>query len=480
MSEKRNATEQNKSHQKSKTGSLRDWLRAPTFGDLAKDRIASLQNTILLGLLAIVILYTVYVLITWNDTAWHSLVMLGLLAVFFTFALFLIRRGYLGAVSWVLVGVIFLTSIENLNTFSFNIFNIVELIVFFTLTSLFLRPRTVVITGFCTLFGLAIFIYFRPSPLITGSSYVTVPVVLIIEFALLVLASRALERSFAQVDRSTQSLTTANKDLQNLTANLEQRVDERTKALSRQALQLQAATEVSRAVSSELDANDLIEKAVNLVRDRFDLYYVGLFLLDEQRHFAVLKAGTGEASREMLAGGHKLEINDDSMIGWCIHHKEARIALLVGEEAVHFSNPLLPNTRSELALPLITQGQVIGAMTVQSEDESAFSPEDITILQTLADQLANGIEKARLYKQIQQRAIELDFAREVANSAKDEAEKARLTAEEANRSLAAQMWQTAGQAALNEKMRGEQEITTLAHNVIQHLCKYLKAYSGVI
>jgi len=211
--------------------------------------------------------------------------------------------------------------------------------------------------------------------------------------------------------REVVSLATAfnsmTAQLHDLIDSLEQRVEDRTRALSRQAFQLQAATEVSRAVSSVLDADELIQQAVNLVRDRFDLYYVGLFLLDEQHRFAVLEAGTGEAGRQMRTNAHRLEVGDDSMIGWCITHEQARIALDVGKEAVRFNNPLLPDTHSELALPLISQGQVIGAMTVQSEQESAFTQEDITILQTMADQLANGIEKARLYEQVQQRSAEL-------------------------------------------------------------------------
>lgn len=248
-----------------------------------------------------------------------------------------------------------------------------------------------------------------------------------------------------------------------------------TAALSRQTFQLRAATDVSRTVSSVLNADDLMQQAVDLVRDRFNLYYVSLFLLDETRSLAVLKAGTGEAGRQMLAAGRQLELNDDTLTGQSISRQQAVIA-----PSVQSNNPLLPNTRSKLSLPLISLGQVIGAITFQSEKEAAFGAEDVTILQTMADQLANGIEKARLYEQIQQRAIELDKAREAANSAKDDAEKARAAAESANRSLAAQMWQTTGQAALNNKMRGEQDITTLTHNVIQHLCRYLEVHSGAV
>jgi PAS domain S-box-containing protein len=120
----------------------------------------------------------------------------------------------------------------------------------------------------------------------------------------------------------------------------------------------------------------------------------------------VLQAGTGEAGRQMVAQVHKLEVGGESMIGWCIANKQARIALDVGEEAVRFENPLLPETRSEVALPLVSRGEAIGALTIQSAEEAAFSEEDIAVLQTMADQLANAIANARLYEQARQEIAE--------------------------------------------------------------------------
>jgi GAF domain-containing protein len=168
---------------------------------------------------------------------------------------------------------------------------------------------------------------------------------------------------------------------------------------------------VSRAATSFLDPEELIQQVVNLVRERFDLYYAGLFLVDrtgewtgEPGRWAVLRAGTGEAGRQMMKAGHKLEIGGSSMIGWCVANAQARIALDVGEEAVHFENPWLPETHSEMALPLISRGQIVGAMSIQSTEEAAFSDEDIAVLQTMADQLAIAIENARLFEQAQIRA----------------------------------------------------------------------------
>ncbi len=186
--------------------------------------------------------------------------------------------------------------------------------------------------------------------------------------------------------------------------------------LASRALQLQTAAEVSHAASSILSLDELLPQVVELIRERFDLYYVGIFLVDEAERYAVLRAGTGQAGRLLLGRGHQLTIGDSSIpptdgdysvIGWCIANRQARIALDVGEEAVRFDNPWLPETRSELALPLISRGQVLGAMTVQSAKEAAFSETDVTVLQTMADQVANAIANAHLFEQTQRRVAEL-------------------------------------------------------------------------
>ncbi|MGC9395250.1 MAG: GAF domain-containing protein [Anaerolineae bacterium] len=179
-----------------------------------------------------------------------------------------------------------------------------------------------------------------------------------------------------------------------------------TERLAGRALQLQTAAEVSRAASAVLDPDDLIQEVVTLVRDRFNLYYAGLFLVepdpeDAAVQWAVLKAGSGEAGKRMVAQGHRLRVGGTSMIGWCVANRQARIALDVGQEKVRQPHPLLPDTRSELALPLVSRGDVIGALTIQSTQEGAFTPEDITVLQTLADQLANAITNARLYEALE-------------------------------------------------------------------------------
>jgi GAF domain-containing protein/anti-sigma regulatory factor (Ser/Thr protein kinase) len=165
---------------------------------------------------------------------------------------------------------------------------------------------------------------------------------------------------------------------------------------------LKAANRVGKEVSSILDLEQLLPQTVNIICEAYGLYYAGVFLLDEKGEYAVLRSGYGKAGRAMVAEGHKLKVGTDSMIGACIAMGEARIALDVGEERVHFKNPHLPHTRSEMALPLIYGGRALGAVTIQSSEERAFSEDDITTLITMAEHLAVAINNARLIEELKE------------------------------------------------------------------------------
>jgi GAF domain-containing protein len=169
-------------------------------------------------------------------------------------------------------------------------------------------------------------------------------------------------------------------------------------------------------------------EAVNLIRDRFGFYHAGIFLTDELQEYAILRAATGEAGREMLRRGHRLKIGPSGstgLVGNAAQRGEARIALDVGQDSEHYKNPLLPETRSEAALPLKTGGlksgrgtssfrtsseRIIGVLDVQSQSPAAFDAESIAVLQVIADQLATAIQNARLLQEIQGNLRELETA----------------------------------------------------------------------
>ena len=165
---------------------------------------------------------------------------------------------------------------------------------------------------------------------------------------------------------------------------------------------LKAANRVGKEVSSILDLEQLLPQTVNIICEAYGLYYAGVFLLDNAGEYAVLRSGYGKAGKAMVAEGHKLKVGTDSMIGACIAMSEARIALDVGEERVHFKNPFLPHTRSEMALPLIYGGKPLGAVTIQSSEERAFSDDDVTTLLTMAEHLAVAINNASLIDELKE------------------------------------------------------------------------------
>lgn len=186
-----------------------------------------------------------------------------------------------------------------------------------------------------------------------------------------------------------------------------QQLDDRTHELDRRLVQIRTAAEITRTLGVVLDPNLLLQQVVDLVRQRFNLYYVGAFLLDERAEYAVLSAGTGEAGMKMVSAGHKLPVGGASMIGWTIANRQPRIALDVGKDAVRFSNPLLPKTRSEMALPLLSSDQVFGALSVQSAQPEAFDDDDVAVLQGIADSLATALQNARLFQQAEQNLAEI-------------------------------------------------------------------------
>ncbi|MFO7540160.1 MAG: GAF domain-containing protein [Chloroflexota bacterium] len=173
---------------------------------------------------------------------------------------------------------------------------------------------------------------------------------------------------------------------------------------SEQRLQLQTASEVAAATSSIRDLNELMQQTVNLIQERFTLYYVGLFLIDPETKDAVLRAGTGKAGRLQMARNHCLRVGGKSLIGGATQDSKPRIIQDVTTAEEWLPNPLLPNTRSEMALPLRVRERVIGALTVQSATANAFDLTLISTLQTMSDQLAVAIENAQLLRQAETRA----------------------------------------------------------------------------
>jgi GAF domain-containing protein/HAMP domain-containing protein len=178
--------------------------------------------------------------------------------------------------------------------------------------------------------------------------------------------------------------------LRGLIGGLEERIQARTE-------QLQTSAEVGRTAASVLEPDEVLRQVVNLISDRFGFYYAAVFIVDSSGRYAVLREATGAAGRTLKEQHHQLEVSGQSMVGYAITRRQPRIALDVGEDAVRFANPLLPDTRSEIALPLMVGDQVLGALDVQSTQAAAFDEASAAVLQSMADQIAIAWNNALSY-----------------------------------------------------------------------------------
>jgi GAF domain-containing protein len=227
-----------------------------------------------------------------------------------------------------------------------------------------------------------------------GFKDVGVTLGLFIPLSLLMLAAMR-HRDNVEHDRLT-NYKQLNQELSTLRGHLEQDVEDRTIKLEERARQLQVVTEVARTAASFQDLDRLLTSSTRLISESFGFYHVGIFLLDEEGQYAVLRAANSEGGQRMLNRMHTLPIDLNSIVGYAAKTQTPRIALDTGEDSVYFNNPDLPETRSEMALPLKVGMRLIGILDVQSTQKDAFSNEDIAILSTLGDQLTIAIDNTRL------------------------------------------------------------------------------------
>jgi PAS domain S-box-containing protein len=226
------------------------------------------------------------------------------------------------------------------------------------------------------------------------------------------LAAGALDKrvSIDSTDELGQLATAFNRMADRLQASyleLERRVAERTADLERRAVQLQTAAEVARDAAASWDLDDLLNRAVNLVRERFGFYHASIFLVDEWGEYAVLRAATGEEQSSTLECGHRLQVGGAGLVGFVTATGQPYVSLNRETTRGHPANPTLPQTRSELALPLKVGKRIIGALDVQSRRPEAFDENDVMVLYIMADQLAMAIENVRLLHQMGQTMREL-------------------------------------------------------------------------
>ena len=206
--------------------------------------------------------------------------------------------------------------------------------------------------------------------------------------------------------RLVEELNLASNQLRNNAQILEKRVHERTRELESQTNRLRLAAQIARDTTSGRDLNSLLNRSTALILERFNLYHTAIFLLDQQREYVVLTASPTEAGQQMMAENYKLRIGIQDPVAEVAATGEPITVL----ESTRIHHPLLSNTRSEMVLPLKVEGNLIGVLDIQSDKPQPFTPDDVAIMQILADQLAIAIERTLLLERVEQNLHELEQA----------------------------------------------------------------------
>lgn len=394
---------------------IRHLLAPPTFDDDEKTRAARLLNAVLIafGVAMLAIVAAILIFIGLPSTSEDIMVTVGgtVIAIVVGALLILVRRGQTGLASIVLTSMIWII----ITGWIFTVAGIG------TDASPLAYPLIIALGGLL-LGGSAALIYTGFSCVAIAGAYLAEingwlvpsgvefnlgrPVVMIVELVLMGLLLRyAVDSMLDGLQRAReneQAQREANQALQALRASLEDRVSERTRDLELRSAQLQAAVEIGTVATSVLDPEELMWRVAELILRQFDLYHVGLFLLDPAGQWAVYLAGAGQEAQILARQPYRLAVGGNSLVGWCTEHGKVRVVDDVRTDIQRANHPLVPETRSEAVLPLLARGQVIGAISIQSRRISAFDEDTLASLRTIADQVAVAVDNARLFTESQE------------------------------------------------------------------------------
>ena len=368
---------------------------------------------IVIALLIVALIpYLIRIRVNFNYTIF---VLLGLIAVLFA-AIILLRRGSLNISGVTLVVLFWLgISVQALTADGVKDVIVVAYIAIALLASIVISWRAggfVIVASIVSVWALALLevnqvivpSFQQPTAFAGDLSIIFLAITALIFFS-----TTGLRDAINRASKSEEKLRASNQSLQELNQTLEERVASRTGELEianrrneRRAKQFEAIAQVARAAASIQDEETLLSRLAYVISAQFGFYHTGIFLIDDKREYAVLRATNSEGGKRMLDRGHRLKIGQIGIVGYVTASGNSRIALDVGADAAFFDNPDLPNTRSELALPIRVGDEIIGALDVQSTEANAFQQEDTEVLVTLADQIAIAIQNSLSFERTQE------------------------------------------------------------------------------
>ncbi|MEJ2010735.1 MAG: GAF domain-containing protein [Anaerolineales bacterium] len=389
-------------------------LLRPTSDDPQTARQQTLLNWILVGLSVLSILTGTTTLVLWltgQIDPVATIASFGLIP-FLVLSYLLGRRGSVRIAGYIPTILVFallaasmlLMGIGHISTVGLALVVITASVMINTAAGIFYAILSVAAYAFA---GWALTTGLVPAPFMPQSIIIFDAVGLGVFLALFLLmiwlSNREIVRALEREQRVSGQLQAQSRELEDLVAS-------RTRGLERRATQLQTASEIAKMASEAGEAQALMSQAIELIRARFGYYHASIFMLDETGNWAQLEASTGEAGRKMLARKHRLATGSASIIGWVMANRLPRIALDVDQDPFHFKNPLLPDTRAEMAVPLMVGKRLLGALDVQSTEPHAFGEDDVRTLEAIASELAVAIDSARIQREMQRQLERIEVA----------------------------------------------------------------------
>jgi GAF domain-containing protein len=387
-----------------------DWLRgiltSPVFEDEDKTRSARLLNLILWTLLVLAIMAGVVTIATSLSQPGQLLsgvLLSGLFALPTVAGQFLMRSGRVRLASLLLVGLLYLGFTYVVAAYGGVTAPIASVyVLLITIASLLLGRRMaivsialVILTGIGLVYAESVAGWIEQQTFSSTFAWITHSLVIIFVSVLFYLANDAIRRALDQAHRYSEELG----EQQDRLAEI---VEERTRDLQRRNRYLGMIASIARDMSLTTDISELVSRATLLIGERFDFYHVGVYLIDTSGDWAALQASSSQAGRMMVSRGHRVRVGPGSVVGSVAGGTGARTVSDVEQDDLFVYNPDLPETRSEMTLPLRVRGEVVGVLDLQSRDMRAFREEDVILFQVLADQVALALSNAQSFRQMQE------------------------------------------------------------------------------
>jgi GAF domain-containing protein len=381
---------------------IKHLLTPPVFSDPEKNRVAGILYTVLVVTLIIIIVATMAsAIVNYIDqqivtVTWPAIVGILLLSGL----LWLARRGQIQPAGMgLVVAVLLIITGTLLNSGGIQNVSAGSYVVAVIIAGMVLGARGALVTAVVSTVAVLGIAYAQSVGLLVVPPYTSNPMV--VYAAVFIVTGLLMYQAAQNYGITLGQVRQTNQELRELSDVLEERVTERTRDLA-------LAVEIGRQVSRIRDLDQLLLEAVEQIRSRFDLYYAQIYLTDSSGRALVLRAGTGIVGEQLVQAGHRLHLAPTSINGMAATEKRAVLVSDTSKSPAFRPNALLPETRSEAAVPLIAGNNVVGVLNLQGNEAGLLSEENLSAFEALAGQLATAIENAALISELRKAQIEVE------------------------------------------------------------------------